>query len=367
MNKISCINVLDLAPSKNNPRNSEGAFLTLSNGQIIFVFSRFTGNSDADDASADICILFSTDNGKSFGNEKVLFTCEDENALNIMSISLMQMLNGDVGIFYLVRENNIKMNMYLRRSSDNCKTWSTRTLCTTHEGFYVVNNDRVVRLFDNSLIIPAAFHRKGKSSDGTSDVFFDSRSEAIFFISEDDGITWHETPGKCVLPHISNSTSGLQEPGVVELSPNALWGFARTDLGRQYEFFSHDGGRHWGTAQPSRFTSPLSSLSMKKSSSGSLYAIWNPIPLYNGRPHTYNGVWTGGRSPLVIAQGTPDGYTFSEPYMIEDDEVAGYCYCAMHFTTDNLLLAYCAGNSGDSSCLARTRICRIPIDSLNLL
>lgn len=367
MKKISSIRVLDLAPSKNNPRNSEGAFLTLSDGRIIFVFSRFKGNSDADNASADICILFSGDDGKSFGNEKLLFTCEDENAVNIMSISLMHMLNGDVGIFYLVRGTQALLNMYLRRSSDNCISWSDRTACTSHEGFYVVNNDRVVRLSNGSLIIPAACHRKGSSCDGLSDMFFDSRSEVIFFISNDDGVTWHEAEGKCVLPDMANSMSGLQEPGIIELLPNVLWGFARTDLGRQYEFFSHDGGQHWSSAQPSRFTSPLSPLSMKRGADKSIYAVWNPIPLYNGRSDKHGGIWTGGRSPLVIAQGKTDGYTFSEPYIIEDEETAGYCYCAMHFTQEDLLIAYCAGGSQDSSCLARTRISRIPLESLKLL
>jgi hypothetical protein len=48
--------VLDLPHGKNNPRNSEGAFVSLKNGQILYAYTRFCGLSNwADDASASIC------------------------------------------------------------------------------------------------------------------------------------------------------------------------------------------------------------------------------------------------------------------------------------------------------------------------
>ena len=48
----------------------------------------------------------------------------------------------------------------------------------------------------------------------------------------------------------------------------------------------------------------------------------------------------------------------------EEDEDHGYCYCAIHFTKDAMLLAYCAGGPEDGSCLAKTRIRRIPRSQL---
>ena len=38
--------VLDIEPTQRNPRNSEGAFITLDDGRILFAWSRFTGRSD---------------------------------------------------------------------------------------------------------------------------------------------------------------------------------------------------------------------------------------------------------------------------------------------------------------------------------
>ena len=54
-------------------------------------------------------------------------------------------------------------------------------------------------------------------------------------------------------------------------------------------------------------------------------------------------------------------YTHLDVYKRQDH---GYCYCAIHFTKDAMLLAYCAGGPEDGSCLAKTRIRRIPRSQL---
>lgn len=144
----------------------------------------------------------------------------------------------------------------------------------------------------------------------------------------------------------------------MEIAPNILWGWARTDLGRQYEMFSHDGGDTWTASQPSRFTSPLSPLCMKRGWDENIYAIWNPIPVYNGR-EVDKEFFTGGRTPLVIAVSKDNGQTFTDPVAFEEEPDRGYCYCALHFTKEALLLAYCAGGKEDGNCLGRTVIRRI--------
>lgn len=350
-------------PEKKNPRNSEGAFLTLPDHQILFVYSRFKGNSMMDAAPADVCLTVSRDGGRTFGEERILLNCEEEKAVNIMSLSLMNMQNGDIGLFYLVRTTYTLLQMYLRRSGDGGKTWGERVLCTPQEGFFVVNNDRVVRLSDGRILIPAASHRTGwQHGEQSGENYFDGRSEAVFFYSDDDGKTWNIADGKCCMPNTPHCHSGLQEPGVLELSPNVLWGWARTDLGRQYEMFSVDNGNTWTGSQPSRFTSPNSPLSMKRDAKGDIYAVWNPIPEYNGREK--QSFFTGGRTPLVIAVSKDQGRNFTECTAFETEKERGYCYCAMHFTEEALLLAYCAGGKEDGSCLARTKIRRIPLTEL---
>ncbi|MCI9594030.1 MAG: exo-alpha-sialidase [Lachnospiraceae bacterium] len=360
----------EFPPSRenHNPRNSEGAFLALPDGSIFFVYSRFKGERLEDWAPSDICLTISTDGGRSFGGERILFTCEEENAVNIMSLSLLKMNNGEIGLFYLLRSAYTRMQMYLRRSSDLGLTWDERVLCTPQEGFFVVNNDRVVRLSNGRILIPAASHKvlspctKESLIRQETDSILDSRSEVIFFYSDDDGRSWKASEGKCCMPHMANCRSGLQEPGILELSPNVLWAFSRTDLGRQYEMYSFDNGETWTTAQPSRFTSPNSPLSMKRNKNGWIYAVWNPIPEYNGRDKT--AIFTGGRTPYMLAVSKDNGKTFSEGLIFEDDKNSGYCYCSILFTEEAVLLGYNAGGPEDGSCLAKARIRRIPYREL---
>lgn len=348
--------IRDLPPGAGNARNSEGAFLTLEDGRILFAYSRFRGASAEDYAHSDIGLLWSADGGEHFGEDGVALLCEEERAMNIMSVSLMRMKRGEIGLFYLVRESRSKLQMYLRRSDDGGKTWKERVLCTPAEGVLVVNNDRVVRLSSGRIVIPAAMHQP--SGEG-----FCEWGKLAFFYSDDDGLTWKKSPGECELPGWSHCASGLQEPGIVELQPGVIWAFARTDLGRQYEAFSRDYGETWSACEPSAFFSPKSPMSVKKAPNGVLYAIWNPIPEYPGRTKS-EGIFLGGRSPLVMAVSRDNGKRFSEPVAFEWDEARGYCYCAIHFVRDGMLLAYCAGGTEDKSCLARCRIRKIRMEEL---
>ncbi|MDE7313524.1 MAG: glycoside hydrolase [Eubacterium sp.] len=360
--------VAELVPSREhkNPRNSEGAFLTLKDGSILFAYSRFKGEGVEDWGISDICAVISKDGGRSFTGHRTLLTSEGENAQNIMSLSLLDMENGDIGMFYLVRHTYTRMQMYLRRSKDGGKTWTDRVLCTPQEGYFVVNNDRVVRLASGRILIPAAFHRSGCQEEAENGWFVDSRSEVVCFYSDDDGVSWQAAEGKCCMPFMKNSSSGLQEPGVLELEPGVLWGFARTDLGRQYEMYSLDHAKTWTGAAPSRFTAPNSPLSMKRDKAGVIWAVWNPIPEYNGREKKTD-IFTGGRTPYVIAASTDNGQSFTEGVAFEAEEDHGYCYCAIHFLEDGMLLGYCAGGPKDESCLARIRIRKIGWQELECL
>ena len=60
----------------------------------------------------------------------------------------------------------------------------------TSVGYYVVNNDRVVKLSDGRIIVPSAFHRNGYSTGRTNPYVDLTTGVVIFFISDDDGNTW---------------------------------------------------------------------------------------------------------------------------------------------------------------------------------
>lgn len=353
--------VLDLPPAEGNPRNSEGAFIELNDGRLLFVYSRFTGREHNDDAVACIAARYSADGGDTWTDYRVIATPEEHRALNVMSVSLLRMLNGDIGLFYVLRYGWHDTRLHLRRSADEGKTWSEPVCCVPGPGYYVTNNDRVVRLASGRLIVPTALHRmRGESTTEWST--FDHRGVVYFFLSDDDGATWRESRNFCALS-VAHSKSGLQEPGVIELANGALWAWARTDMGWQYEMFSVDGGESWTAAAPSLFSSPNSPLSMKRMpGSGYLLAVWNPIPNYQTRPI---GKHSWGRTPLVGAVSKDEGKTWGAFFNIQTEEDGGgYCYTAIHFTGDAVLLAYCAGEAEDGICLTRLKMRKIALAEL---
>ncbi|MBO4367586.1 MAG: exo-alpha-sialidase, partial [Clostridia bacterium] len=276
---------------------------------------------------------------------------------NIMSVSLMRMGNGDLGIFYIVKETPEINRIFLTRSSDEGKSFPSRTECTLRDrqGYYIINNDRAVRLSSGRIVLPLALHAGGYSP--SSGRYFDGRAADLFLLSDDDGITWRESTDR-IYPPFTGTRTGLQEPGIVELANGALWGYARTDMMFQYGFYSMDGGEHWTMAQPTRFTSPNSPMKIARDPyTGFLHAVWNPIPVYNGRK--LSGV-SWGRTPLAHAESRDEGETWSDIDYIASEEDHGYCYPSVFFTEDGcMLLSYCAGGPADGSPLCRTDIVKV--------
>jgi hypothetical protein len=353
--------VLELPPRPGNPRNSEGAFAELREGRLLFVYSHFLGESGSDHAKARLAARLSDDGGETWSDDTFIVIPREAEAMNVMSVSLLRLGNGDLGLFYLLRFSWHEMRMWLQRSTDDGRTWGEPVNCMPAGGYYVVNNDRVVRLASGRLVIPAARHPA--RADRNEAAAVDWRAIATFFLSDDDGRTWRESADYCTLP-VVHTKSGLQEPGVVEMPDGRLWAWARTDLGRQYEMFSADRGATWSLPAPSRFTSPNSPLSMKRlPASERFLAIWNPAPAYETRPLARPG---GDRTPLVIATGVSASGKWGAARLLEGpgEPTAGYCYTAIHFTRDAVLLAYCAGGEADQSRLARLRIRKIALAGL---
>lgn len=350
-------NVISFGPDKVYTRHSEGAFLRLKDGQILFVYSRFSGSYD-DDAPSDLVAIRSADEGETWSEAEVVIPASFYQTKNVMSVSLMRMANGDVGLFYLVKQNATVNRVMLSRSADEGKSFYKHVECSLPDraGYYVLNNDRAERLANGRIILPLAFHR-GNFEDGGSKGYFDGRGFTCFLYSDDDGETWQES-ADTAYPPFAHSETGLQEPGVIEKKNGVLWAYSRTDQMYQYEYFSLDNGEHWTLPWASRFTSPASPMKIARNPyTQDLIAVWNPIPNYNGRRISRAG-W--GRTPLVYAVSADDGMTWSEYTLIESEEEHGYCYPAVFFTKDNaMLLGYCSGGPKDGICLARLTIRKV--------
>ena len=315
-------------PSEQAPRNSEGAILELSDGRLCLAYTRFFGGGH-DNSAARIASRMSPDQGRSWSDDAVLIDREGDE--NVMSVSLLRLQSGELLLGYLVKNSWHDCKLYVRRSSDEMETLSDRVCATPLDGYFVVNNDRLVQLSSGRLIAPAAFHAYQEH------IRRSAPGIAMCFLSDDEGQTWRPSSTRMGAP--SQSRSGLQEPGVVELADGRLWMWMRTDQGFQWESFSEDGGDTWSGARPSVIASPVSPASIKRVPwNNDLFLVWND----HSGAHPYP---PGRRTPLCTAISHDDGRTWEPSRALEGYPDGWYCYTCITFVGDEVILGYCAGDS----------------------
>lgn len=337
-----------LSPSEQNPRNSEGAFLPLTDGRLMFIYTHFTGGA-GDHAAAHLAARFSSDGGQTW-TEQDMMILPNEAGCNVMSVSLVRLPDQRIGLFYLRKNSLQDCRPFLRYSSDEGATWSdpVTIIPDSEVGYYVLNNDRVVQLDSGRLIAPVACHNRADWER------YSENAEISCYLSDDSGKTWRRSQWAFHEPTLDAQPITLQEPGVVELAPDQLLMFIRTGSNCQFLSNSTDGGETWTTPRVSSIRSPRSPASIKRiPSTGELLLIWNNNTQTTGPRPTL-------RTPLSLATSGDNGQTWSEPLDLETDPHGWYCYTAIHFEPDHVVLGYCAGDSrGDG--LATTKLVTVPL------
>ena len=348
-----------LPPSENNPRNSEGAFLRGRKGEILFAYSRYTGESIHDHAACDIALITSTDEGESWSEPRIIAPASFFGTKNVMSVSSLVQQNGDLAFYFLIKENDFSTTLGRALSTDGEHFRLERCRFDCKRAFYVINNDRLVRQRNGRILAPAAYITAEKNRAHTETKEIAPYTTTLLY-SDDDGASF-QSVGWGYNSHDSvNEQYGLQEPGVIEHKDGSLYYWLRTNYGSQFECESDGDIERFTTPHAGQFTSPLSPMQVKEYD-GVFYTIYNPIPNYNGRIKQ-EGTW--GRTPFVLRK-SEDNATFGPLNTIEDDPSRGYCYPAIFKTTDNsLLVAYCRGDAKDGNTLCRLGIAKILIDSI---
>ena len=331
-------------------RIGEGSFIKLNNGTILFGFTCFTaGNEDED--CAEICFITSSDKGETWSQKQVLFT-KSCDAINIMSLSFLRLNSGDIGAFYIEKNSDGTDKILFTVSNDEAKSWSTPINCIDGicaPDYYVINNDRPLKLKSGRILLPIARHTIYTKADFAP-------GEICFVYSDDEGKTWSKTGTelKCPFP---NDPNGFQEPGLYETENGKILCYIRTGLGFQFQCFSEDSGETWSQPEPNTFfSSPCSPMSIKDAGDLTV-AIFNPVPEHVLREDEEE-FW--GRTPYTIAISTDKGKTFTREklYFLEDDLNNGYCYPAVFDGGDYMLIAYYHSNN-TPCCLNSTKITKI--------
>lgn len=350
--------VLFIPTSDNNPRNGEGSFIRLNDGAIMFAYTEFIGDDWEDDANAHMVALTSYDDGETWCNKRVLFE-KPSGSLNIMSLSLIRMNNGDIGAFYIIKNSDGTDKIILTRSADEGITWSEPVNCfdcLEIQDYYVINNDRVLKTKNGRIILPIARH-----------TVLTEHKEFMpgvicFVISDDDGKTWYKTDSefKCPFP---DNIDGYEEPGLYELPDGKLWCYIRTGIGFQFEMFSDDGGINWSTPEPNMFFSSACSPMLVKDCGKFTVAVFNPVSEHLLREDCEP--W--GRTPFVIAVSTDKGKSFKKEnvFFLEDDRKNGYCYPAIIDGNGYFLVAYYHSNNSEI-CLNSTKIVKVLSEEFDL-
>lgn len=336
--------VLTLNPGEDNPRNSEGDFLTLKDGRIMFVYSRYTGASSSDHAPGYLAARYSANGGKTW-TDKDEVVVEKEGTMNVMSATLLRLKNGKIALFYLKKNSISDCIPMVRFSSDEAKTWTDPITCITDvKGYFVLNNSRVIQLKSGRILMAVSLHQTPQTKWSTGGTLWS-------YYSDDNGKTWKSgqqvaNPGRVM----------MQEPGVVELKNGNIMMYMRTNAGVQYLSYSKDKGQTWSPAEPSTIKSPRSAASIVRiPSTGDLMLVWNnnggDDPLIKGK-----------RTPLNVAISKDEGKTWQDAKTVEDDPNGWYCYPAIHFSGKHVLLGYCSGVQPKFKRLTVTDIKRISLD-----
>ena len=333
-----------LPPGPGNPRNSEGDFVQLKDGRLLFVYTHFTGGG-GDHSKAHLAGRFSSDGGLTWTTEDVVVV-PNEGQMNIMSVSLLRLASGEIALLYLRKNTLFDCRPLLRISTDEAKTWGepVEVIADKFVGYYVLNNDRVVQLKSGRLVAPVSRHSvPGEKWSG--------QGIQMCFLSDDNGKTWRPSRSQ-LTGQKGNRRITLQEPGVVELKDGRLMMFMRTTAGCQYLSFSKDGGDTWSPAEPSDLISPCSPATIERiPKTGDLLVVWN-----NHRD--VDDAHRGKRTPFNAAISRDEGKTWEKVKTLEDDPGGWYCYTALEFVGDRVVLGHCARG------LALTQITVFDVDWL---
>mgnify|MGYP000875695457 CR=1 FL=1 len=361
-----------LPPSAENPRNSEGDFIQLADGRVMFVYSRFTGGG-GDHAAADLAARFSSDGGQTWTDRDTILVA-NEAGCNVMSVSLLRLRGGPLALFYLRKNSVTDCRPCMRTSTDEGQTWSQAKICVEDRvGYYVLNNDRAVQLASGRILLPLALHCTPEEPK------FQGAATILCYRSDDQGATWRRSRSELrTCPKTAPATSGgpaapsgrqvsepapkglspegkpvvCQEPGLIELKDGRVMLYCRTTSGCQYVSFSSDGGDTWSPLGPSNILSPCSPAVIKRiPTSGDLLLVWN-------NHQDIAPELTKKRTPFNAALSRDEGQTWQHVKTLEDNPDGWYCYPAVEIIGDHVLVGHCSGDTKLVPHLAFTQITR---------
>jgi predicted neuraminidase len=194
---------------------------------------------------------------------------------------------------------------YMRRSSDNGKTWTKPTVLPASMVGPV--RAKPIRLKDGSILAGTSWE-----SYKTWTPFVDR--------STDDGETWLRSNafGVKTEPH-----GGQIQPTLWQADDGSIVTLMRSRRPLNVcRSVSTDGGKTFSLAEPTTLSNPNAGIDAVKTREGDVFLIYNPAPI--------------GRTPISLARSTDDGKSWTKVKDLET-EFGEYSYPAMIQSSDGML------------------------------
>ncbi len=304
--------------SEASPRNSEGDLVVLDDGTLLAAWSEFYGGA-RDDSAGRIRACRSVDGGRSWSEPWTMV--KNSGQQNVMSASFLKLDSGELLLFYLEKNSRSDLDIMVRRSEDRGETWGDAVRVTEDEGYWVMNNARVIQLPGGRIVCPASM---------TEQVWVKGhRFRMVCFYSDDQGRTWRRSAGGATAPK-----RGAMEPGLIGKQDGGVLAYLRTQTGKQWFTVSQDDADTWTPAKPWTLASPEAPATLATlPETGHWLAVCNPnVDLEAGH--------LGKRTPLVARVSADEGQTWSQPKALEDDPDQTYAYTSIDVAGDRILLTY---------------------------
>ena len=325
---------LDVCPSTlAHIRNDWSLIFPLKNERLMLVWCeyyatkpsevlRYEKSHYSDPLPCRISAKISTDRGRSWSET---FTLQDNTAvLNVKHPNLLRLASDPNKILFIYTmryAGEREIRIFMKRSNDECETWSKPVQISSLPGVHYLMADRILQLDSGRIILPVFQSDSGLPFD------------AFCYYSDDDGDTWQTSKTKMEL-----SGHGAQGPSVVVLKDGSLLAILRTSLGALYKSYSHDQGENWTKPVSTGLPSPASTPLIKRiPTTGDLLLIWNNI--YDPEhPDFQNG--HGPRNPLTSAISQDEGNSWQYIKNIEDRRPGSTSTPAVTFLGNEALVSY---------------------------
>ncbi len=318
--------------SPDHPRHDHSQIFPLSGGRLMLVWSEYyvrqpsrivrtpySPGGPGDEAPCQLTARISSDAGRTWSAR---FTLQENIAADcVKHPNLLRLPSGEILMFFTSRDFKIHdSKIYMRRSTDECESWSKPELLPAPQGFILTNCDRVLRHSSGRIILPVYWSKINGKGDNY---------QAFCLYSDNMGRSWKESRNRIDLPK-----RGAEEPGIVELKDGSLYTVLRTGLGHVYRATSRDRGETWSQAEPTELTAPQSQPAIKRiPTTGDLIVFFN-------RNYDPDDGHSGVRNPLNCAISKDEGKTWGRIKEIENRSGHDSAYPSVAFHGKEALVTY---------------------------